>query len=83
MAGRDYLSCKKCYTKIIYDGDDNGRDRIRTMWGDDAGILCPDCIQKIEEFLEMLKETIDGGGRKVTFQFIDIDTLKELTNGNK
>lgn len=85
MAGRDYIKCKKCYTKIVYDGQDDGRDRLETMWGDPSakdwtvGLLCPDCIQKIEEFLGMLKETVDGGGHVVTFQDIDIEILKELT----
>lgn len=55
MAGRDYLSCKKCHTKIIYDGDDSGRERLEVMWGDpDAldwtvGLLCPDCIKELED----------------------------------
>jgi len=54
MAGRDYIICKKCSAKIIYDGDNNGRDRLETMWGDPGsdmwtvGLLCPDCIKILE-----------------------------------
>lgn len=54
MAGRDYIHCKNCHTKIIYDGDDNGRDRLEEVWGDPkandwtVGLLCPDCIKILE-----------------------------------
>ena len=54
MAGRDYIRCKTCYNKIIYDGHNAGRERLEEVWGDPkandwtVGLLCPDCIKKLE-----------------------------------
>ena len=53
MAFRDYITCGECETKIIYDGYDNGRDRLEKIWGDPNAnswtvhLLCPDCIKKM------------------------------------
>ena len=64
MAGRDYIMCKRCLTKIIYDGDDNGRERLEVVWGDpDAkdwtvGLLCPSCIDYYEKLLNDTKINI-------------------------
>ena len=58
MSGRDYIKCKKCYSKIVYDGDDNGRERLEIIWGDPdskdwtVGLLCPDCIKALEKKLK-------------------------------
>jgi hypothetical protein len=71
MAGRDYLKCKKCFTKIVYDGNDTCRDRLEAVWGDpDAdswtvGLLCPDCIKRYEEVLNKAMECL-GAGRYST-----------------
>ncbi len=54
MALRDYVICGECETKIIYDGYDNGRDRLEEVWGDPNAdvwtvhLLCPDCIKKLQ-----------------------------------
>jgi len=49
MAGADYISCKNCGNKIVYDGDWNGRGRLETFWGEhDDCLLCPDCIKELE-----------------------------------
>ena len=67
MAGRDYIRCKKCGTKIVYDGDDNGRDRLEFVWGDpDAqdwtvSLLCPDCIKIYEDGVSTALECIRDG----------------------
>ena len=53
MAFRDYIICGECETKIIYDGYDNGRDRLEELWGDPKAdfwtvhLLCPDCLKKL------------------------------------
>jgi hypothetical protein len=53
MAFRDYIICGECETKIIYDGYDNGRDRLEEVWGDPktnfwtVHLLCPDCLKKL------------------------------------
>ena len=53
MAFRDYITCGECETKIIYDGYDNGRNRLEEIWGDPNAnswtvhLLCPDCIKKM------------------------------------
>lgn len=64
MAGRDYISCKKCHGRIVYDGDDNGRERLEEVWGDPGaanwtvGLLCPDCAREYEEAVESAIECI-------------------------
>jgi len=55
MALRDYILCKRCECKLIYDGHDEIRDRLEEQYGDpDAPtytplLLCPDCIHALEE----------------------------------
>ena len=67
MAGRDYIDCKKCRNRIIYDGDNNGRDRLEIVWGDpDATewtvhLICPDCIKLYEETVKTSEECIRNG----------------------
>jgi len=54
MAMRDYILCKRCECKIVYDGDDTGRERIETLWGNPAAgvwtplLMCPACIASQE-----------------------------------
>ena len=51
---RDYILCKRCECKIVYDGDDTGRERIETLWGNPAAgvwtplLMCPACIASQE-----------------------------------
>jgi hypothetical protein len=67
MAGRDYILCKKCQTKIVYDGDDNGRERLESVWGDPNAadwtvfLLCPVCIAKYEHGVSMALDCIRKG----------------------
>lgn len=63
MAGRDYILCKDCGCKVIYDGDNRVRDRLEELWGDpDADtwtvkiIRCKPCFDKHEKEFERLKE---------------------------
>lgn len=57
MAIRDYIVCKRCECKIIYDGHDNGRERMEELWGDPSAglwtplLLCPTCIALLESEL--------------------------------
>ena len=67
MAFRDYIICGECETKIIYDGYDNGRDRLEELWGDPKAdfwtvhLLCPDCLKKLraerDEARALLRES--------------------------
>ena len=67
MAGRDYIRCKTCQTKIIYDGNDCGRERLEEIWGDENAdewtvfLLCPDCIKKLEESLTTARDCVRAG----------------------
>ena len=64
MALRDYVICGECKTKIIYDGHDNGRDRLEEVWGDPNAdvwtvhLLCPDCIKKLHADLAAARARI-------------------------
>ena len=65
MALRDYVICGECKTKIIYDGHDNGRDRLEEVWGDPNAdvwtvhLLCPDCIKKLHADLAALRALLN------------------------
>jgi hypothetical protein len=54
MSGRDYIRCKKCKAKIIYDGNKSVRNHLEDIWGDPksdiwtAELLCPGCVQEYE-----------------------------------
>lgn len=62
MAGRDYIRCGECGCKIIYDGDDSGRDRLEEIWGDlkadtwSVSLLCPDCLTKLRQRIAALEK---------------------------
>ena len=66
MAYRDYILCKTCGCKIVYDGDDNGRNMLETYWGKPfapdwtVGLLCPDCIAQMEAECEALRAALQG-----------------------
>ena len=64
MAGGDYISCKRCHTKVVYDGDWNGRERLIEMW-DTIEVLCPDCIDKYEKTVAKAMECMRGGKWKL------------------
>jgi len=51
MALRDYILCGTCECKLLYDGDDNGRDRLESVFGEGARLLCPDCIATLRQQL--------------------------------
>lgn len=57
MALRDYIQCKRCECKLIYDGYDEHRERLEERYGDPEAmtytplLLCPDCIQSQENVL--------------------------------
>jgi DNA-directed RNA polymerase subunit RPC12/RpoP len=55
MAGRDYILCRDCGDKLIYDGGDNIRSRLEACYGDPSAcdwtveLVCPPCLKKIED----------------------------------
>lgn len=53
MAIRDYIICRECKCKLLYDGEQNGREWLEERWGkpEEAawtieGLLCPPCDMK-------------------------------------
>jgi hypothetical protein len=70
MAICDYICCKKCKCKILYDSYDMGKQKLEERWGDPKKcswtdlLLCPDCIAKLETELKNVKSyTYDAGLR--------------------
>jgi hypothetical protein len=55
MAGRDYILCRDCGDKLIYDGSDNIRSYLEENYGDPSApgwtvqLVCPPCLKKIED----------------------------------
>ena len=64
MAGADYISCRRCGTKVVYDGDWNGRDRLLALW-DTTDVLCPDCIDKYEKTVAKAMQCMRSGKWKL------------------
>jgi hypothetical protein len=58
MAASDYIQCKRCECKLIYDGDNEISDSLEKRYGDPKAwvytplLLCPDCIQSQENVLK-------------------------------
>ena len=66
MAYIDYIHCKRCDIKVIYDGDWNGRERLEDMWGEGTlTVLCPDCIDKYEKTVAKTIECMRKGKWKL------------------
>jgi len=55
MALRDYILCRDCGDKLIYDGNDNVRSSLEEDYGDPSAcgwtveLVCPPCLKKIED----------------------------------
>ena len=65
MALRDYIRCKECDCKLVPDGDEVGREHIDSIWGCTekehywkSVLLCPDCINKLEQRLAAAEEKL-------------------------
>jgi hypothetical protein len=43
MAGIDYICCRKCDVKLIYDGDRGNREWWAERFGSEPEIECPKC----------------------------------------
>lgn len=50
MALRDYILCKYCECKLVYDGYDNVRDSLEEKYGV-RELICPNCLKVIEDTL--------------------------------
>lgn len=46
MALCDYILCKKCECKLVYDGGAENRKWFRERFGKELEIVCPDCEPK-------------------------------------
>jgi len=60
MARRDYICCKSCGCKLVYDGYDNIRCDLETQYGT-MDLICPDCLKELETKLaerEQLREAL-------------------------
>lgn len=57
MARRDYICCKSCGCKLVYDGYDNARDALEDNYGT-RELICPDCLKKLEKQVEQLREAL-------------------------
>jgi hypothetical protein len=68
MAYRDYICCRDCKSKFIYDGNDSIRNSLEATYGDEDApnwtveLVCPNCLARLErkplnedEMLEVLK----------------------------
>ena len=50
MASRDYILCKYCKCKLVYDGYDSIREGLEQTYGTNQ-LVCPDCLKKLEEII--------------------------------
>lgn len=47
MARHDYICCKSCGCKFVYDGYYNIRDGLEAQYGT-MDLICPDCLKELE-----------------------------------
>ena len=54
MAYRDYIRCRDCKSKFIYDGNDSIRNSLEATYGDENApnwtveLVCPNCLARLE-----------------------------------
>lgn len=54
MAYCDYICCRDCKSKFIYDGDNNIRRSLEFAYGDENApnwtveLVCPNCLARLE-----------------------------------
>jgi len=54
MAYRDYICCRDCKSKFIYDGDNNIRRSLEFAYGNKNApnwtveLVCPNCLARLE-----------------------------------
>jgi hypothetical protein len=54
MAYRDYICCRDCKSKFIYDGNDSIRNSLEATYGDENApnwtvkLVCPNCLARLE-----------------------------------
>jgi len=54
MAYRDYICCRDCKSKFIYDGNDSIRNSLEASYGDEDAsnwtveLVCPSCLARLE-----------------------------------
>lgn len=46
MAYGDYIHCMECDAKLIYDGWRDQRSNLEDTYGPEAGLVCPECLEK-------------------------------------
>lgn len=54
MAYRDYICCRDCKSKFIYDGNDSIRNLLEATYGNEDApnwtveLVCPNCLARLE-----------------------------------
>ena len=61
MASRDYILCKFCNIKLVYDGYDNIRDSLEQTYGTRT-LVCPDCLKVLEDIIRRQNAALKGAG---------------------
>ena len=65
MAYCDYICCRDCKSKFIYDGDNNIRRSLEFAYGDENApnwtveLVCPNCLARLER-KPLTNEEIDA-----------------------
>lgn len=58
MARRDYILCRCCECKLVYDGYDNIRDALDSSYGN-HDLLCPSCSSAIIDLGKKYKAALE------------------------
>jgi len=79
MAYRDYICCRDCKSKFIYDGNDSIRNSLEATYGDEDApnwtveLVCPNCLARLErnplteEEVSNLARTMVKGDKSVNW----------------
>ena len=90
MASRDYILCDTGNCKVVYDGDDNGRNMLEQTH-DVRELTCPGCVKALRAENERLRaEAADFHGayrmkcdEETKAQLVEIERLRAALDAQK
>lgn len=84
MSNVDYICCKNCGGKIVYDAKGHGREHLERLYGNpdnecwSVGLTCPDCVKALEAEMKEVKHDIGRYIQQASVLAEEVERLAEL-----